>query len=232
MPVADGLWRLHLRDGMRLSAASAHWHAIHQGPHSRIFRVDGADEPYIAKLIIPRSRPRDNLRKYGLSQAWRETKSNAELAHLGLHTMPVHGWGVSAWPTAPYESVLFMQPLPRTTSGLDLIRNEQDSRRRRAFLARLARDVACMLNNGFIHKDAHFDNVCLRADRELIWIDNDLRQPRTRAALRKGLGKMLSLLKTTARSDLRPDEWHFLTHTLTDWLNQSPQGRGLIDEIS
>lgn len=224
MPVSTCLWRLRLRSGLRLSRDSAHWLNIYRGPHSRIYRVEGDSAPYIAKLIIPRSQPRDSIRKYGFSQAWRETKGNTALTQLGLKAMAVYGWGITASPLAQYESVLFMQPLPQVTSGLTFIRNEQDTQLRLAFLRQMARQIACMLNHGFIHKDAHFDNVYLTPDQELIWIDNDIRRPRSQAGQRKGLGKMLTLLKTTARADLQPDEWQFFTRKLNTFLIQSPQG--------
>lgn len=231
IPVATGLWRLHLGAEVQVSRSDAHWHDIHRGPHSRIFRLDGAT-PCIAKLIIPRSQPRDSIRKYGFSQAWRETKSNRILAHLGLKTVTVYGWGVTTSPLARYESALFMQPLPKVTSGLTFIRTQQDTQLRSGFLRKLAQQLACILSHGFIHKDSHFDNVYITADQALFWIDNDLRQPRTLAGRREGMGKMLSLLKTTARADLQRHEWQFLTHELKNCLNQSPQGQELADEIS
>src|SRR5699024_9892338 len=72
MPVARGLWRLRLGPGLQISPDRDQWHRVHRGPHSRIYRVEG-ERPYIAKLIVPRSQPRDSIRKYGLCQAWRET---------------------------------------------------------------------------------------------------------------------------------------------------------------
>lgn len=231
MPVATGLWRLRHGPDLQISPDRVQWHRVHRGPHSRIYRVDG-DHTFIAKLIIPRSQPRDSIRKYGLCQAWRETKGNRLLANLGLKTMAVHGWGMTASPLARYESVLFMQPLPQVTSGLTFIRTERNTQQRLAFLRQLAEQLACMLKHGLIHKDAHFDNVYLSADNELIWIDNDLRQPRTQAKRRHGFQKMLSLLKTTARNDLHPDEWQYLTHTLGTCLKQTPQAKSLADEIS
>lgn len=231
VPGATGLWRLHLRPGLAIPQDATHWHRIHRGPHSCIYRLDGA-YPCIAKLIIPRSQPRDSMRKYGFCQAWRETRGSAILASLRLDTVAIQGWGMTVSPLARYESVLFMQPLPEAISGLAFIRTERDTHRRLLVLGRLAEQLARMLEHGFIHKDAHFDNLYITADNALIWIDNDLRQPRTQAKRRAGLGKMLALLKTTARNDLQPDEWQFLSHRLRSHLSHTPQGNSLVDEIS
>src|SRR5699024_9146826 len=111
-------------------------------------------------------------------------------------------------------------------------RGEQDTRRRALVLGRMAEQLARMLGHGLIHKDAHFDNVYITADNMLIWIDNDLRLPRSQASYRTGFEKMVALLKTTARNDLQPDEWTFLTHRLRDHLNQTSRGKRLIHEIS
>lgn len=230
LPVAPGLWHLRLRTGLRLTRDVRNWKLLHNGPHSRIYRV-GAASPCIAKVIIPRSQPRDSLRKYGASQAQREMKGNGLLAAIGLETMPVYGWGTSASPLAGFESVLFMQPLPEFRSGLTIIRTEADADRRLGFLRTLAEELACMLGNGIIHRDAHFDNVCVTPDNTLIWIDNDLRRPATFGKQREGLNKMLGLLKKTARNDLAPDEWHFLTHALSNDLARWPQGERLAHEI-
>lgn len=230
MPVVTGLWRLHLGPSFHISRDPDQWQRLHRGPHSRIYHVDGAS-PCIAKLIIPRSQPRDGIRKYGLCQARREARGNRTLAAIGLGTVAVHGWGMSASPRARYESVLFMQPLPENISGLTFIRTERNEQQRLAFLHQLAQQLACMLENGIVHKDAHFDNVCITRDNSLIWIDNDLRRPRSQSRRRDGFRKMLKLLKTTARNDLQPSEWQCLIRALRYRLNQTPQGRGLADEI-
>ncbi len=210
-PALPGQWFLRLPESVGLSR-QADWQLLHQGPHSYVYSVEEPANSYVAKVVVPRSKPRDNLRKYGRCQALREFRSARILQALGLQTPTVLGWGLSLRPDARFESVLFMGHLPACTSGLSLIRHEKDPAARYDFLDRFARQLATLHRAGLIHKDCHFANLCIDQHKELIWIDNDVRRPRNARGRRTGLKKTKALLAATARDDLSAAEWDRFQH--------------------
>lgn len=231
LPGSDSLWHLTLTGGYQPVTDHQQWTLLHRGPHSYIYQA--GDHPAdVVKLAMPRSTPRDSLRKYVACQAKREYHGNRALNAIGLQTPATHGWGVTLSPFARFESALFMQALPDFVSGLTLIRTETDTGRRHQFLRTLAEQLACLHGHGYIHKDAHFANLCILADDTLVWIDNDIRKPRTIGARRKGLAKTLMLLANTARNDITAPEWLFFRHTLRADLADWPQGEQLAHEVS
>jgi len=230
LPVTNTLWRLALASDFQPAVDPSKWHLLHRGPHSRIYHVHGTT-PCVVKLAMPRSKPRDNLRKYVACQAKREFRGNRTLASIGLRTPTVYGWGVTPSPFAYYESALFMRPLPDFKSGLTVIRKENDAAKRRHFLDTLAEQLACLQGNGYIHKDAHFGNLCVPGDGSLVWIDNDIRRPATISARRSGLAKSLRLLEKTARDAVAPHEWQFFNHRLRTCLARWPKGEELAHEV-
>ena len=207
------------------------WGIRHRGPHSLILEL-AAEQPTLAKLIQPRSRPRDDLRKYGYSQALREYRGAHRLQALGLATPAMHGWGLCVTPFSSFESVLFMQDLAPFTSALTLIRENADRARRQRFLERFAEQLGALYGSGWIHKDCHFDNVCLVNDDRLVWIDTDIRWARRRSARRDGLRKTLRLLETTARGALNTAEWAVFREQLCHALARWPDGEYLAHEVS
>ncbi|MBO9469664.1 hypothetical protein J7355_06100 [Endozoicomonas sp. G2_2] len=221
---------MHARQGFDPGAIGNDWHLLRDGPHSRILEHRQAPAA-VVKLIEPRSKPRDWLRKYGLSQARREHVGSTILAELGLPTPEIYGWGVTLAPTARYESILFMEQLQNFTSGLAVIRQERDAVRRRQFLELVAAGVAKIYGNGYLHKDCHFENVCWLDHGPLVWIDNDVRRSRDLSASRTGLTKTLRLLKNTARNDLSNTEWQGFRQHLYGKLATQPLGVRLADEI-
>lgn len=230
LTVAPGRWRLWLDDRIHLPSDTSAWQLRYRGPHSRIYAVHGAP-PYIAKFAMPRSLPRDAVRKYVLCQARREYRGNRLLLSLGVHAPAVYGWGLSLNPLAEFESVLFMEPLPAFTSGLEIIREEHDAERRIAFLESLADQLGTLHSEGYVHRDLHFDNLCVLADDTIVWIDNDIRRPRSAAACRARLAKTLDLLRTTARGTITIGEWHRFHRVLHARLSQTTLGERLLDEI-
>ena len=224
-----GPWRFRLAPDVDLPGAVTGWRLLYEGAHSRIYRLEAA--ALVVKLAEPRSRPRDDLRKYVMCQARREYRGAAFLNALGLDTPDMRGWAVSLAPGAHYESALFMRPLPPFVSGLRLLRSESDADRRAAFLARLASELGTLFGHGFVHKDCHFDNLCVRDDGRLVWIDCDIRRPGSAARRRQGLRRALALLRRTARNDIGEREWRIFKQQFGEALAHAPNGPSLIDEI-
>lgn len=231
LPVAHGRWKLSLAPDFTPPAHADAWTSRHRGPHSLIFDLAGT-ENVLAKLVRPRSRPRDDLRKYAYSQALREYNGSRQLQRLGLDTPHPLGWGVCLTPFARFESVLFMRELPAFTSGLMLIRKDTDSARRTRFLHRFADQLATLHGSGWVHRDCHFDNICIAYDERLVWIDNDIRPAKQLTQSREGLRKTLQLLKTTARGAVTDTEWHTFHARLKASLERWPDGTYLADEVS
>lgn len=225
-----GPWSLHMDRGAGDDPFNHEWRLLRTGPHSLLFRSPAPD-PWIIKLIKPRSTPRDQLRKYINAQARREYTGSHYLRKLGLTTPATHGWGIALSPCSRFESVLFMEPLPDFISGLSLIRIERQPTKRRQFLERLAADVATIYGNSYIHKDCHFDNVCWLGDGRLAWIDNDIRPTRSGSALAHELRKSLDLLYKTAGAHIENEEWRFFMQKMNNRLENHPDGARLSHEI-
>jgi len=231
LPMTPGAWRLWLDTDFVPPASAGEWQLRHRGPHSLILDLAGADRT-LAKLIRPRSRPRDDLRKYSYSQALREHRGAQQLQTLGLATPAMRGWGICVTPFSSFESVLFMRDLAPFTSALTLIREETSRARRLGFLDRFADQLATLYGSGWIHKDCHFDNVCLVDDDRLVWIDTDARRTHRREVRRDGLRKTLRLLETTARGALSAAEWEAFRAHLHAALTRWPDGEYLAHEVS
>lgn len=231
LPMTPGAWRLWLDADFVPPASAGEWQLRHRGPHSLILDLADTDHA-LAKLIRPRSRPRDDLRKYGYSQALREYRGAQQLQWLGLATPDMRGWGVCLTPFSSFESVLFMRDLAPFTSALTLIREERNRARRLRFLERFADQLATLHGSGWIHKDCHFDNVCLVDDDRLVWIDTDIRRASRPSAARDGLRKTLKLLDTTARGALSASEWKAFREHLRAALRRWPDGEYLAHEVS
>lgn len=235
LPVTTGGWCLRLPSQQALPRNPAQWHLLHTGPHSRIYEIhhqgDGSTA-CVAKLARPRSVPRDTLRKYLACQAYREYNGHHLLDGIGLQTLAVRGWGLTLAPWAEFESVLLMEPLPPCISALQLIRQETDTAIRLSFLESLADELARMHVNGCIHKDCHFDNICVLEDQSLLWIDNDIRRPSRWSACRHGLQKSITLLRTTARTAINGQEWRHFQNALNNRLSQHPDGERFLHELS
>lgn len=236
LPVTTALWCLRIQPGVKLPRESAQWQRLHSGPHSRIYGLQNetglSETVCVAKFARPRSVPRDSVRKYAACQAYREYRGHHLLADAGLNTLAVRGWGLTLNPRAEFESVLFMDPLPPSMSALQLIRQETDTETRLGFFDSLADELARLHAGGRIHKDCHFDNIRVLADRTLLWIDNDIRRPSRWSTCRRGLNKSITLLQTTARTAVSNEEWHYFKDALKTRLSQLPDGEHFLHELS
>lgn len=226
----SGRWRLTLDDDIGLAALIDQWQPHHTGPHSFVYRHDGP-RPVLIKLAVPRSLPRDAVRKYVHCQARREYRSAHRLQAAGLRTPAVYGWGYSLSPLARFESLLIMEWIRPFHSALSFIRHEPDAASRLSFLQRLADEIARMHGHGLIHKDGHFGNIGLYDAHSLIWIDNDIRQAPNARTLRHGFVKMLALLERTARGAIGHSEWRAFYDRLVQALAEWPKARILENEI-
>lgn len=226
---ASGPWRLVADRGLRLPSADA-WHPFTEGPHSRLYQLE-LDTPILAKLVVPRSQPRDSLRKYVNAQARREWLSAHRLAEAGLTAPAVHGWAYSLSPFARYESILFMEKIEGYRSSLQFIRQSRDRAARQQFFAALAADMARLHGHGLVHKDGHFDNIGRLGQQSLVWIDNDIRHAGTPKALATGFKHMRTMLRRTARDAVSEAEWRDFDHRLRAELARWPRARMLTDEV-
>ncbi|MES1950058.1 hypothetical protein S4A8_04333 [Salinisphaera sp. S4-8] len=202
------------------------WQPFTKGPHSELFRAP-TSKPILAKVIRPRSQPRDTLRKYVNAQARREWRSAFRLQDAGLEAPRVHGWAVSISPFAPYESILFMEEIEGFKTSLRFIRESENAADRRLFFDDLAADMARLHGHGLIHKDGHFGNIGWGSGDQLIWIDNDIRFANTPAKLEKGFLHMRQMLERTARNDVHAEEWRYFDQRLRMQLERWPKARAL-----
>lgn len=225
-----GPWYLNIVDKADADLFSSSWSLFHTGAHSLLYKADGSTCG-MAKLIKPRSMPRDQLRKYWHAQAYREYMGGLFLRRLGLITPRNLGWGVALSPFSRFDSALFMAPIKNFRSGLTVIRQEQKTQERQDFLERVASGVAAIYGNGHVHKDCHFDNICRLDDGRIVWIDNDVRKTRSHKALMQGFDKTIALLRKTAGQDLAPGEWRYFLQKMKDSSFRHPHGEMLRNEI-
>ena len=224
-----GVWRLRTAAGFSLPDEDS-WQPFAKGPHSKLFRAP-VSTPILAKVIRPRSQPRDTLRKYINAQARREWRSAFRLQHAGLATPRVHGWAVSVAPLASYESILFMDEIEGFQTSLRFIRESENPTARLVFFENLATDMARLHGHGLIHKDGHFGNIGWGTGDQLIWIDNDIRMAGTHAQLEKGFLHMRQMLRRTARTNVSDTEWQHFDQCLRTQLGRWPKARPLITRI-
>lgn len=226
LPEHGGQWRFYLPRNEVIPVLSSA-QLQYRGPHSRIMSHPGRDD-LITKLIIPRSVPRDPLRKYANSQALREYRSAQRLAQIGLTTPDVLGFGISLWPRAPYESMLFMKKLNIIGTAHSRLKIATDNAERTRILSGVAEGAAHIYANGLSHRDCHMNNVGFTDSGQFVWIDNDIRRPQSLKRLRHDMHKSLHLLDTTSRHFRRDGEWPVFIKHFENELSQTRIGSKLL----
>jgi hypothetical protein len=173
-----------------------------------LFYVLG-NQTVIAKLIKPKSFPKDYLRRYVWdAEAVRVYWSSVQLNAIGIATPEPLGFSVILNPFSPYESIYYaMYKADAITLKTYLPRLSEDERRQ--LLANIARDYAHMINQHFNLKDLHFENILVRHQDERWWIDTDLRRIRSRHRLLAEIRREMSRLKRRTTDVLYPEEWDY-----------------------
>jgi len=174
---------------------------------SLFYLLDNQD--VIAKLIKPKSFPKDYLRRYLLdAEAARIFWSTVQLSAMGIPAPEPLGFSVVLNPFACYESIYYAaykaDAISLKTCLPRLAEND-----RRHLLANIARDYAHMINQHFNLKDLHFENVLVRNQDERWWIDADLRRIRPLHRLLAEIRRELSRLKRRTNDVLSSEEWDF-----------------------
>lgn len=208
-------WRLYAPPSFTLPPI-AEWLVLQERKYSRILVEPGAAR--LAKLIRPRSLPRDALRKYVACQARREWQAARILSGLGIRSPRVYAYGFTVGPRAPFESLSIMDYLQAHVPLRDLLEIECDPRRREAILRRVALDLGTIFANGYVHKDPHFENVLIDHRDRPVWIDSELRRRQRTADLQTGLTKGVALLRQSAGPRVEEAEWRQFRRQLQEVL--------------
>jgi len=167
------------------------------------------NQKVLAKLIKPKSFPKDYLRRYLLdSEAARVFWSTVQLNAIGIAAPEPLGFSVILNPLARYESIYYAAYkadvislktcLPRLSEG-----------DRRNLLASIAKDYAHMINQHYNLKDLHFENILMGHQDEHWWIDTDLRRIRSKHRLSIEVQRELVRLKRRTDDVLHPEEWDY-----------------------
>ncbi|WP_456429232.1 lipopolysaccharide kinase InaA family protein [Nitratifractor sp.] len=162
------LWWFHTKGDPSIFELINETPQIHQNYADLIYR-----DQKILKRIRPQKRV-DPYRKYFRSQALREFRGSIKLEEIGLLAPKPFGYGINLTPLGCYESVLLMEYIPNIGTLREVFREEPDPSVREILLKKLGRDLQRMVEARIYHKDAHFGNVLVTPDHDLVWIDNDL----------------------------------------------------------
>lgn len=193
--------------------------------HNRLLRVPGHrpsafatlfslfyvldNQKVIAKLIKPKSFPKDYLRRYLLdSEAARVFWSTVQLNTIGIAAPEPLGFSVMLNPFARYESIYYAEYKADTITLKTRLPYLSETDRRH-LLANIARDYAHMINQYFNLKDLHFENILVGHQDEHWWIDTDLRRIRPLQRLLAEIRRELSRLKRRTTDVLSPKEWDY-----------------------
>ncbi|MCE8014981.1 hypothetical protein HOP62_02690 [Halomonas sp. MCCC 1A17488] len=138
---------------------------------------------------------RDYLEKRWLGQcdAREEYESLQILKQAGLTTPRCHGWGISLNPGNSNASLLLTELIHDARPGGEVF-DEIDEADRLAFLERFCTEVAQLAKLGYVHRDLHYNNLLIRHDQTIVWIDANVRKIRdkrndTWSAVRAGLSE-------------------------------------------
>ena len=163
----------------------------------------------IAKLIKPKSFPKDYLRRYLLdSEAARVFWSTVQLNAIGIATPEPLGFSVILNPFARYESIYYAAYKADVISLKTCLPRLSEADRRH-LLASIAKDYAHMINQHYNLKDLHFENILMGHQDEHWWIDTDLRRIRSLHRLLAEIRRELSRLKRRTNDVLSSEEWDF-----------------------
>jgi hypothetical protein len=167
------------------------------------------NQKVIAKLIKPKSFPKDYLRRYLLdSEAARVFWSTVQLNAIGISAPEPLGFSVIFNPFSRYESIYYAAYKTDTISLKTCLPRLSESDRRH-LLANIARDYAHMINQHFNLKDLHFENILVGHQIQRWWIDTDLRRIRPLHRLLAEIRRELSRLKRRTTNVLNPEEWDY-----------------------
>ena len=114
------------------------------------------------------------IRKSFQSQAKKEFKNTQILNSIGIKTPKVYLYAVNYNPFCEYESMLLMQRVEHLGTMADLFKRGIEGYSRQVMLNNFMRDIRVFIDNGYYHKDAHFNNVLVTKDYQTIWIDNSI----------------------------------------------------------
>lgn len=122
---------------------------------------------------------RDYLEKRWLGQcaARKEYTSLKILKRAGLATPRCHGWGISLNPGNSNASLLLTELIHDARPGGEVF-DEMNEPDRLDFLERFCTEVVQLARHGYVHRDLHYNNLLIRQDNKIIWIDTNVRKIR------------------------------------------------------
>lgn len=153
---------------------------------------------------------RDYLEKRWLGQcdARKEFQSLQVLRQAGLTTPRCHGWGISLNPANRNASLLLQEHVQDARPGGEVFDGLDEAGRLR-FLEHFCDEVARLAHAGFVHRDLHYNNLLVRDDGGLVWIDAHVRKLPTKSA-----DQWPALQRSLTVSKLRGEAYRQLAETL------------------
>lgn len=116
--------------------------------------------------------------------------------------------GVSLNPGNRYASLLLMQHIRDAQPGGDAF-DAMNECQRLAFLERICAEVARLAHAGYVHRDLHYNNLLVRNDGSLVWIDAHVRR-----LPKNSTDRWLMLKSALTTEKLRGDPYRLLAEDL------------------
>ena len=173
--------------------------------------------------VAKAQKPADFFRRGFRSQGKREFDCSRTLIQLSLKCPEPIGYGINLVPWSRIDSLYICRQLPGAVTARNFLENLKDDSKRKRLIEAAARDLALMLENNLIHRDAHFGNILIDPAREdgLYWIDNDLKKISSKDRFRSVdilMSRIASKKHASRKLILSTEEVKLMRQTLTQHL--------------
>ncbi len=126
----------------------------------------------LKKIKIQKAK--DHFVKLVNPQALREKNSSLILNSLGIPSPKIYCHARNILFGKEYESILLMEKIDNIGTVRELLTSTIDQKTRKKLLERIIMHIQIMISNGIYHKDAHYNNLLLSKNFDVVWIDNDI----------------------------------------------------------
>lgn len=188
---------------------------LHRGAYSDVYLL--AQDRVLAKAIRPISFPKDYYRRmFHNSQAKREYNGAKMLRGVQVSAPNPIGFATIINPFSPFESIFFMEYKADYQPLSYYLAQPVPLEERRDIIARVARDVARMVNHHLHFTDLNLHNILQKRGAAPCWIDTDVRFISSRNKLRARTTHRLVTFRDHPASvqRLTSGDWSYFMQTL------------------
>ena len=150
--------------------------------YAELYRLPDEPEGKAAGGILVKiarvRKPIERVRRLFLSRGKLEFNGSLSLGAIGIQCPEPLGYGVNINPCGKVDSLFMCRHMDRHVMLSQLYQSMESEDQRMGVMAAVCEDIATMMQAGFVHKDAQFENILADPDQpeRCIWIDNDLKR--------------------------------------------------------